>query len=109
MKFYECAAIGQAGIVEGSPRGAAYYEPFKVSALGTIYETGKFPKWMKTVDDSDSATYWVLLGDWGVRLDDIASNGTNTPAVEKANEEAFFAASPRMRAELLRRAQAAHK
>ena len=69
-----------------------------------LYE---YADWMKTVDDSDCATYWTLLGDWGVSLDDIASNGVNTPEVEQANEAAFFQWAPRIRQELLRRVQAA--
>ncbi|MBK1877697.1 nucleoside hydrolase-like domain-containing protein [Pelagicoccus mobilis] len=109
VRFYECAAIGQSGIVEGSPRGKEYYDQFKGSALGTVYVTGKYLKGKKTVDDSDSATYWVLLGDWGVGLGDLKSNGTNDPETEKRNEVAFHKWSPKMRDELLRRASAASK
>ncbi|MDZ8118400.1 nucleoside hydrolase-like domain-containing protein [Pontiella agarivorans] len=105
--FYECAAIGQAGIVEGSPRGAEFYEAFTASHLGRVYRRGKFPKGLKTVDDSDSATFWVLLGTHGVTLDDIASDGTNTPETEQRNEKAFFKASAAMRNELLHRSNAA--
>ncbi|QBG46992.1 hypothetical protein EGM51_06135 [Verrucomicrobia bacterium S94] len=105
--FYECAAIGQAGIVEGSPRGAAFYDQFKASHLGRVYRHGKYAPWLKTVDDSDSATFWVLLGTYGVTLNDIAADGTNSPDTEKRNEAAFFKAAPEMRKELLRRSNAA--
>ena len=105
IKYYECGAIGQHGIVSGSPKGEEYYSQFKVSQLGKIYAEGKYV--FDCVDDSDAATYWVLLGDWGVTLNDICSNGTNFSEVEKMNEEKFNAWSERIHDELLRRARAA--
>ena len=107
VTFHECAAIGQAGLVDGSPKGQKYYDQFRVGRLGTVYVEGKYSMKLKTVDDSDSCTFWVLLGDWGVSLNDIQSNGENDPETERKNEEAFFKASPKIRAELLRRARAA--
>lgn len=109
ISFFECAAIGQAGIVEGGPQGRAFFDEFNVSRLGSVFVEGKFSKHLKTVDDSDSATYWTLLGNWGVSLHDIASDGSNSPEVEKANEAAFAENSIRMRSELLRRARAASR
>lgn len=103
VTFFECGAIGQHGIVEGSQKGEEYYNQFKKSAIGKIYAEGKYMSWKKTVDDSDCATYWVLLGNWGVSLDDIASNGTNPPDAEKKNEESFYKNSKNIRNELLRR------
>jgi len=50
-----------------------------------------------------------LLGEHGVSLKDISSDGTNTPETEKRNEKAFFNVSKNIRAELLRRAQLAGK
>lgn len=44
VTFYECAAIGQYGIVEGSPRGREFYDQFRGSALGRVYVDGKFLK-----------------------------------------------------------------
>jgi len=105
IRYVECGAIGQAGIVSGSPKGADYYQQFKTSHLGRIFAEGKFA--YKCVDHSDAATYWVLLGNWGVGLDDITSNGTNFPDVEQANEAAFKVWSKRIHAELLRRSLAA--
>ena len=56
---------------------------FLIPTVGTIFVTGKpIPQ---GVDDSDSATYYVLLGKWGVTLDDLQSDGTNAPDREKAN------------------------
>jgi hypothetical protein len=105
ITYYECAAIGQAGIVSGSPKGAATYKEFKRSRLGRIFAEGKFV--YNSVDHSDAATYWVLLGNWGVSLNDITSNGTNYVEVEQANEAAFKFWSPRIHEELLRRSNAA--
>lgn len=101
IRYYECGAIGQHGIVSGSQRGAEYYEQFKGSRLGEIFATGKFV--FNGVDDSDSATYYVLLGRWGVTLDDIASDGSNGADVELRNEKQFKAEAMNMREELLRR------
>ena len=105
INYYECGAIGQAGIVSGSPKGWEYFDAFRTSQLGTLFVEGKFAN--DCVDHSDAATYWTLLGNWGVSLDDIASNGTNFPEVEQANEDAFRAWSPRIHDELLRRSRIA--
>ncbi len=89
VKFYECGGIGQYGIVEAGPKGARYYDQFYESNLGKIFREGKFTK--DCVDDSDCATYWALLGNYGVSLNDIADNGLNYPEVEIRNEKAFAA------------------
>jgi len=109
VKYYECGAIGETGLGDGSPKGEAYYDQFKVSALGYLFSTSKYVPWKKRVDDSDAATYWALLGDWGVSLNTIASNGTNKPEVEKANQDSFEAYAPLIRKEMLRRAIIASK
>ena len=105
ITYYECGAIGQHGIVGGSPKGEAYFSQFKTSRLGKIFAEGKFAH--NSVDHSDAATYWVLLGGWGVGLSDIASDGTNPAEVEKANEKTFSDNSQRLHDELLRRSKAA--
>jgi len=105
IAYHECGAIGQHGIVSGSPKGAAYFDQFKVSRLGTIFAEGKFV--YHSVDHSDSATYWVLLGTMGVTLADLPPDGTNTAARELANEKVFKGWSQRLHDELLRRARAA--
>lgn len=109
IKYYECSAIGQYGIVEGGPKGKAYYNQFTTSALGTVFAEGKYITWKNTVDDSDCATYWVLLGNYGVSLKNIASNGTNPIATEQQNEAVFYKNASLMRNELLRRATAVTK
>jgi hypothetical protein len=103
--FYECGAIGQHGIVSGSPKGTEYFDAFRSSRLGTLFVEGKFAH--DSVDHSDAATYWALLGNWGVSLNDIMSNGTNFPEIEKANEERFRTWSPRIHDELRRRSSIA--
>lgn len=105
IKFYECGAIGQAGIVENSRFGEAYYEQFKNDALGKIFVEGKFVK--GGVDDSDAATLWVLIGAWGVSLNDISCAGLNYGEVEKRNEEVFAKHARDIRNELRKRARAA--
>jgi len=105
IKFFECSGIGQYGIVEGSQKGDGFWEQFKVSRIGKIFAEGKYVK--QRVDDSDCATYWTLLGDWGVGLSDVSSNGTNKPSVEQANEASFREWAPLIREEMLRRARAA--
>ena len=106
IKYFELGAIGQHGIVSGSPKGDEYYNKYKTSALGKIYAEGKYVS--NCVDDSDAATYWTLLGNWGVNLKDVASNGTNNATIEKANEDKFRNWSERIHNELLRRAKLAN-
>ncbi len=105
IEYFECGAIGQHGIVSGAPKGRTYYDQFTTSHLGRIFAEGKFA--YNCVDHSDSATYWVLLGDWGVDLDAIAADGTNPVEVEERNERAFRESSSRIHEELLRRSRAA--
>lgn len=105
IQYYECGAIGQHGIVSGSQKGTEYFDQFRTSAIGTIFVDGKFAH--NSVDHSDAATYWALIGKWGVSLNDIKSDGTNTPEIEKANEEKFKAWSHRIHDELLRRSKIA--
>jgi arylsulfatase A-like enzyme len=105
--YYECGAIGQHGIVSGSPKGTEYFNQFRTSRLGTLFVDGKYVR--NSVDHSDSATYWVLLGEYGVSLQDISADGINPTQVEKANEAKFAAASKRIHDELLRRSMIAAK
>jgi len=107
IRFYECGAIGQHGIVGGAPKGSEYYDQFKTSQLGTLFAEGKFTR--GKVDHSDSATYWVLLGKWGVSLKDLKPDGSNTAKREKRNEDKFREASQRIHDELLRRSKIAGK
>ncbi len=104
-EYYECGAIGQHGIVSGAPTGETYYNQYKVSKLGKIFAEGKYE--YNKVDHSDSATYWVLLGNWGVSLGDISSDGSNPKSTEQANETKFKNKSRAIHDELLRRAKAA--
>ena len=92
-------------LVSGSQKGTNYFDQFRVSQVGTIFVDGKFAH--NSVDHSDAATYWTLLGSWGVSLKDIAPNGTNDPEVERRNEKTFLEWSPRIHDELLRRSNAA--
>jgi hypothetical protein len=66
IQYFECGAIGQHGIVSSSQKGEAYYNQFKTSELGKLFIDGKYVQ--NSVDHSDAATYWSLLGKWGVSL-----------------------------------------
>ena len=105
ITYFECGAIGQHGIVSGSPKGLDYFNQFKHSRLGEIFATGKYAH--ETVDDSDCATYYVLLGEYGVSLSDIPHDGTNSPEIEKNNEMIFRSNAAAIREELLRRSNIA--
>lgn len=107
ISYYECGSIGQHGIVSGTPKGKLYYDQFNTSHLGRIFAEGKFVR--EGVDHSDSATYWVLLGKWGVSLSDIASNGINPIEIEELNQAKFHSTSPLIHEELLHRSLAAAK
>jgi hypothetical protein len=104
--YHECGAIGQHGIVSGSPKGKKYFDQFRTSQLGTLFVEGKFVH--DCVDHSDSASYWVLLGDYGVSLKDIAADGTNNAEIETVNESKFAANSKKIHDELLHRAKLAN-
>jgi hypothetical protein len=103
IKYHECGAIGQHGIVSAAPKGKDYYDQFRTSRIGTIFVEGKFA--YNSVDHSDSATYWTLLGNYGVSLDDIRADGKNTVEIEQANENKFRSHSKRIHDELLRRSK----
>jgi hypothetical protein len=105
IRYYECGAIGQHGIVSGAPRGKEYYDQFRSSHLGKVFVEGKYVR--EGVDHSDSATYWTLLCNWGVSLKDIADDGTNSVEVEQHNEIKFRENSAQIHEELLRRSRAA--
>ncbi len=107
LVYHECGAIGQAGIVSGGPKGHDYFDQFKTSQLGTIFVEGKYVQ--NGVDHSDSATYWVLLGTYGVSLNDIPSNGANSAAIEQANETKFRTNARRIHDELLSRSRAGNR
>ncbi|MEM6691568.1 MAG: nucleoside hydrolase-like domain-containing protein, partial [Planctomycetota bacterium] len=103
ITYHECGAIGQHGIVSGSPQGDEYFDQFRSSQLGTIFVEGKYVR--GRVDHSDSATYWTLLGKWGISLKDIPSDGGNNPLIELRNEEALRESSLRIHDELLKRSR----
>lgn len=107
VKYYECGAIGQAGIVNGAPAGDDYFQQFRKSHLGTIFLEGKFEH--GKVDWSDAATYVVLLGTFGVTLDHLTHDGISSAAIEQRNEAALQASSKKLHEELLRRSDAAGK
>ncbi len=107
IKYYECGAIGQYGIVSGGPRGDDYFNRFKKSALGNIFMEGKYAH--GNVDWSDAATYVVLMGKYGVTLNDLKSDATTSVDLEAQLENTFKNQSKVLHDELLRRVEAAAK
>jgi hypothetical protein len=105
IAFHECGSIGQSGIVSGATKDKAYWDQFRNSALGKIFVEGKFVH--GNVDHSDSATYWVLLGGYGVDLKDIPSDSSLPIELEKNHRDAFKKSSMKVHDELLRRAKIA--
>lgn len=105
IKFYELGAIGQHGIVSDAISGEAFNNQFNRSALGRLFRNGKFAH--NQVDHSDAATYWTLIGTYGVSLGDVRLNGVNSAAIEKKNSERFKAQAKAIQAELLRRSNIA--
>lgn len=105
IEFYEIGAIGQHGVVSGSPKGMEYFSQFKDSELGKIFVDGKFAH--NSVDWSDGGTFVVLIGKWGVLLSDIAADGTNPTERERENEKRLKASSKELHNELLRISKAA--
>ena len=99
IRFYECGAIGQHGIVSGGYKGMKYFEQFNHSQLGKIFIEGSYV--YNGVDFSDAATYIVLLGKWGVTLDDIAHDGSNPTEIERTNEKRLFDHSKELHDQLL--------
>lgn len=106
IDFYECGAIGQNGVM-GGVSGDTYFNQFRAGEIGKIFREGKYA--YNKVDHSDAATYWVLLGTYGVSLANINPNGTNPKATEQANSDRFDVRSKDIHDELLRRAKAAVK
>jgi hypothetical protein len=104
IDYYECGAIGQNGVM-GGVSGEDYFNQFSVGQVGKIFREGKYAH--NKVDHSDAATYWTLLGTYGVSLSDINPNGTNPKDTEQANSNKFGARSKDIHDELLRRAKAA--
>lgn len=107
ISFYECGSIGQTGIVEGGYQGREFYDQFLSSELGRIYVEGKYVENKGWVDNSDAATFWALLGNWGVSLDDLQSNGKLTAESELKNQQSLFESAKSMQEELLRRSRVA--
>lgn len=101
FEYYELGAIGQHGIVSGSPSGPEFYNRFNKCNLGSIFASGKYA--FDKVDDSDCATYYVLLGKWGLMLENVPANGSNTRELELKNEEIMKNSASEIRLELLKR------
>ena len=83
----------------------AHFDQFRMSRLVGIFVEGRYVH--RGVDHSDLATYWTLLGRWGVGLDRIAGEGSSPPGVGRNNETRFRVSFQSIHDELLRRSKAA--
>lgn len=86
VKFYDLGSIGQTGIVSGSPSGYNW-SAFRSSSLGEIYVDTKFA--YGKPDGSDAATFYALMGDYGVTLASLNDDGTLSKAIEERSRDLF--------------------
>ena len=105
-RFVDVGSIGQRGIVDGSgsyfsnggingPKARA----FKRSVMGDLFIKSNFLKGRP--DGSDAATFYVILGNHGVKLSDYNSNGNLTAQHEAAASSIFKRNASNMLDELL--------
>jgi hypothetical protein len=105
FKFVDLGSIGQEGIVSGyggwfsGGLNGTRAKQFRKSKLGDLLIKSKFV--FGKPDGSDCATYYALLGTYGVKLSDFNSNGVLTEADENAGWAAFRGTAHDMLDELL--------
>ncbi len=88
VKFIEIGSTGQTGIVNGSA-GYAHFPDFQKSRLGQIFVHGKF--YHGKPDQSDGATFYTLVDEFGAGLADFTTDGTFSQAREENARDKFLA------------------
>lgn len=88
VKFVETGSTGQTGIVNGSS-GYAHFADFQNSRLGQIFIHAK--NYGGKPDQSDGATFWVLIDELGATLADLTTDGTFSQAREENVRDKFLA------------------
>ncbi|GAB5562685.1 MAG: hypothetical protein SynsKO_43320 [Synoicihabitans sp.] len=88
VKYDELGSIGQTGIVNGSA-GYPHFADFRKSRLGQIFVHAK--NYGGKPDQSDGATFWVLIEELGPTLDDLTTDGTFSQAREENARDKFLA------------------
>lgn len=106
FRFIDLGAIGQDGIVAGSipyfaPQGFQHpkVKEFMKSKLGKLFITSNFV--YNRPDGSDAATFYTLLGTYGVKLSDFNDNGQLTKEHEEKGIATFQSQTRYMLDELL--------
>lgn len=106
FRFVDVGSIGQTGIVDGS---VSYFAPegfqspkvalFKKSMMGEMFISSNFIQ--NRPDGSDAATLYVILGTYGLTLNDFNDNGQLTEAQERHGMEVLKQQAPYLLDELL--------
>lgn len=103
FRWVECGNIGQHGIVTGYGKyfngvNGSVYNNFKKSALGELFVKSKFV--FGKPDGSDCATFYAVLGNYGVKLSNFNDNGQLTKSHEDSARNSFKNKAQDMLAEL---------
>lgn len=104
FKFVDAAATGQHGIVSGSSTffnggfSGANATELKKSKLGNLAMKSKFEY---KPDGSDCASFYTVLGTYGVTLSSFATNGATTSTQELNAENAYKANATKIWNDLL--------
>ncbi len=95
FRFVDIGSIGQSGLVDGSVEyfadGGVESDAFKAfcnSSMGEVFITSNFLRGRP--DGSDAATLYVILGRYGISLDDFSNNGVLTIDQEQKGRDVLF-------------------
>ena len=111
FKFVDAASSGQDGIVNGSSTffnggiTGANATQLKKSKLGALAVKSKFV--YGKIDGSDCASFYTVLGTYGVTLNSFAKNGATTQAQEQAAIDAYRSSATTIWNDLLAASNAA--
>lgn len=105
FRWTDCASVGQTGIVNGYNNyfngvDGSVYKNFEKSRLGALFMKSKFV--YGKPDGSDCATFYTILGEYGVGLDDYNDNGQTTREQEAAAKNTYRSRAHDMLDELMR-------
>ena len=104
VKFIELGSVGQTGVVNGAA-DYPHFERFRQSRLGQIFIHSKF--YGGKPDQSDGATFWLLVEELGATLADYPQNGTLDQTTEEHARDQFLADGHAILDDLLARSDAA--
>lgn len=105
ISMHECGAIGYHGLVKDKTLEAKALEQLSGSKLGKILIDSRHDD--GTLDLSASATYWMLLGEYGITLNHANPDGTLTAENERRNQRLLRENSQRIWELIISRAKAA--